>query len=76
MTTTSPATSEPAGLDLLTRQEAEKVARISRSQLYEEMAQGDFPRPVHLTARKRVWLRNEVEAWVRRRIAARDARAA
>jgi prophage regulatory protein len=59
-------------LNILRRQAVEKATGLSRSSIYERMAQGDFPKPVPLGARAVGWLETEVMEWVRERIARRD----
>jgi prophage regulatory protein len=41
---------------------------LSRSTIYEQMAQGRFPRPVGLGPRAVGWLESEVNAWLTARI--------
>jgi prophage regulatory protein len=41
---------------------------LSRSTLYEQMAQGRFPRSVQLGPRAVGWLESEVNAWLMARI--------
>lgn len=45
--------------------------RLGRNTVYREIAAGRFPKPVEITPRRRVWLRDEVEDYLRKRIAAR-----
>lgn len=42
---------------------------LSRSTIYQRVADGAFPRPVSLGGRSVGWLESEVEQWVERRIA-------
>ena len=44
---------------------------LSRSTLYELIADGAFPAPVPLGARSVAWAESEVQRWIERRIAAR-----
>lgn len=37
---------------------------MSRSWLYEEIAQGRFPQPVRIGLRAVAWRRSDIEAWV------------
>jgi prophage regulatory protein len=48
----------------------------STSQIYAEMAKGDFPKPIKLGKRAVGWIEEEVDAYIERRIAERDTRAA
>jgi prophage regulatory protein len=57
------------------RREVEKVTGLSRSTLYEEIAEGRFPKPINIGTRAVAWLETEVEAWQKARIAERDAKA-
>ena len=45
---------------------------LSRATIYAHMAQGIFPRSIPLGPKARGWLAEEVEAWKRQRIEARD----
>lgn len=45
---------------------------LSRRTIYLEIADGRFPRPVQLTARRVGWVESEIEDWIAVRIAARD----
>jgi len=46
---------------------------LRKSWIYDAVARGDFPRPVHLTPRRVAWRESEIEAWKAEKIAARDA---
>ena len=48
---------------------------LGRSRVYELVAKGRFPAPVKLSERAIAWSADEVDAWVRERIAERDAAA-
>lgn len=43
---------------------------LSRSCLYQLIAEGDFPRPINLGPRAVGWLESEIEDWLAARIAA------
>jgi prophage regulatory protein len=43
---------------------------LKRSSLYKLISQGDFPKPVKITAKAVAWPSNEVEDWVSSRISA------
>lgn len=49
-----------------------------RTQLYEKIARGEFPRPIALSdsGRAVAWNEDEVTAWQEARLAARDAKVA
>ena len=46
---------------------------LSRSTIYEMMAQGRFPRPVKLSLRSNGWIEAEINAWLDSRVAQREA---
>lgn len=48
---------------------------VSRPQVYKLMKTADFPRPVHLSARGRAWPADELDEWIMRKRAERDASA-
>jgi len=58
--------------ELLRRPAVEQRTGLSRSTLYELIARGEFPAPVHLTERAVAWPRTAVDAWIAARIG-RDA---
>lgn len=49
-----------------------KITGLSRRTVYSEIAEGRFPRPVQLTARRVAWPEDEIKAWLDERVAARD----
>jgi prophage regulatory protein len=53
--------------------EVEAVTGMARTQIYDGVTNGRFPKPVPLGDRARGWLSDEVAQWVAGRIAARDA---
>lgn len=48
------------------------LARIpySRSQIYNMIAEGRFPTPVHLGGRASFWVESEIDEWIQRHIEA------
>lgn len=46
---------------------------LSRSKIYELLDAGAFPKPVKLSGRLNAWPDNEVDAWIKARIAEREA---
>jgi len=46
---------------------------LSRSEIYRLISLGRFPRPIPLGDRARAWDSDEIQGWVRERIAARKA---
>jgi len=47
-------------------------AGIGKSTIYRLISEGKFPRPVRLGARAVGFVREEVDAWIDARVAARD----
>ena len=64
-----------APLTLLRRDEVKRRTGLSTSGLYQLMKDGALPRPVKLTGGTVAWPEHEIEAFIRSRMAARDARA-
>ena len=60
----------PEHPELIDRAEVLRRTRLSRAKLYELIACGDFPAPVALGARVRVWPLHEISAWIHERISA------
>jgi len=46
--------------------------RLSKSQLYNLMKKGSFPRPIKVGGRSVAWPEAEIEAWLQQRIDDRD----
>ncbi|MBK8970497.1 MAG: AlpA family transcriptional regulator [Hahellaceae bacterium] len=57
---------------LLKRPAVQSETTLSRSKIYELMAEGKFPKPVSLGSNRVAWLRSEVFAWIDQRIAERN----
>lgn len=55
---------------LLRRPEVEARTGLSRSSIYQRMAEGRFPRPVPLGEHAVGWIESEIEEWVRKRVSA------
>jgi prophage regulatory protein len=45
-----------------------EITKLPPSSVYAEMRDGDFPRPVALSANRVAWIESEVQAWIRDRI--------
>lgn len=45
---------------------------LGRSRVYEEIARGEFPKPVRIGERAVAFVEAEVEDWIKARIAARE----
>lgn len=61
---------------LIRRPEVERRTGLKRSSIYAMMKAGVFPRAVSLGDRAVAWVEDEVDAWIRERIASRQALAA
>jgi prophage regulatory protein len=53
-----------AALVILRLKEVLARTGMSRSFMYQKMAEGLFPLPVHLGARAVGWIESEIEAWL------------
>jgi len=49
---------------ILRRTQLEELLGLSRSAIYQMMADGEFPRPVKLGRRAVGWPEHEVQAWL------------
>jgi|TARA_B110000908_G_C10151342_1_gene401495 prophage regulatory protein len=47
-----------------TRQQLEKLIKVSRPTLYRWMKNGDFPKPVHMGANMVRWKASDIENWL------------
>ena len=52
---------------LLRRPQVEKRVGLARSTIYAMMAQGRFPKPVHITGRAVAWRSGEIDRWIETR---------
>ena len=46
---------------------------LSKTRIYERIRKGTFPRPVRVGARRRAWVDCEIDDWIDRCVAERDA---
>lgn len=53
-----------------------KGIRLSKSQRYNLIRQGLFPKPIKIGSRSVAWPETEIEAWLQQRIGERDRGAA
>lgn len=44
--------------------EVKQIVGLSTSTIYKLMAEGSFPKPLHLSLRTRVWVREEIEDYI------------
>lgn len=61
---------------ILPRREVCIKVRLQRSAIYQRMAEGTFPKPVKLGPKAVGWVEEEIDAWIRARMAERDGKAA
>jgi len=45
---------------------------LSRSSVYKYIAEGKFPKPVHLGERTVAWVESEIEEWLMTKLAERE----
>lgn len=50
-----------------------RATGMQRTSIYDRVRAGTFPRPVAITSTARAWRSDEIEAWIERRTAERDA---
>ena len=51
-------------MNVLTIAEVAAKVKLSKSTIYTKIQSGDFPRPMALGERRRVWPEDEVDAWL------------
>lgn len=54
---------------ILRRKEVEQFIGLSRSSIYEAMAQGEFPKPIRIGKRAVGWRQSTIDAWLAGRAA-------
>src|SRR5450830_1972884 len=59
-------------LIFISRSEVERITGMSRSWIYQAMAENNFPRPVPCTKTTRRWLLSEVQAWMQNKLDERN----
>jgi prophage regulatory protein len=70
MNTEQVALATPTFNRLLSRREVEQRTSLSRSTMYQQIADGIFPKQIELGARRVGWLESEINQWIATRIAA------
>ena len=58
---------------LLRLRQVREMVGLSRSEIYRLISLGRFPRQIPLGDRVRAWDADEIQAWIRERIEAREA---
>ena len=61
-------------LSILRRRKVEAKTGLSRSSIYEGIKAGTFPSPIPIGAKAVGWVEEEINDWLRDRIAVRNAR--
>jgi prophage regulatory protein len=59
-----------SGRRFIRLREVQRLVPLSRSRLYELIAEGRFPAQIRLSDRASAWDAQEVEAWMAQRVAA------
>jgi len=54
--------------------EVTNLTGISRSNIYDHIKKGKFPKQINLGARSVGWVESEVQEWIQQRISERDQR--
>ena len=52
---------------LLRRQEVEELTGLSRASIYRLISEGEFPRPVRVSATGVRWRSSDISAWIQSR---------
>jgi prophage regulatory protein len=58
----------------LPRREVEKLVGLKRTAIYDRIAAGRFPKPVHHSDTYVVWVEAEIIEWQKQRMAERDGK--
>ena len=61
-----------SGIALIRKDQLLQNIPLDASTLYEEIAQGRFPKPVKIGRRASAWLMSEVEAWLDGKLSTRN----
>jgi prophage regulatory protein len=60
--------SEYKGTQILRMPEVKARTGLSRSTIYLFIAEGRFPKPIHLSERAVGWIESEIDDWISQRI--------
>lgn len=58
----------PKLLSVLRRKQVQARTGLSRSTIYQRVAEGSFPKPISLGARAIGWLESEIHTWLSSKI--------
>lgn len=64
------AEKHPTALKIEKRKQVEDRTGLSRSSIYQKIAEGTFPKPIRLSAHAVGWLSHEIDQWLEQRIRA------
>jgi prophage regulatory protein len=56
-------------MDILDLQQVIERVKYKRSSIYDLVRAGRFPRPIALGPKRRGWIADEVDTWIRERVA-------
>ena len=59
-------------LSFIRQDEVTKITSIPKSSIQSEVQEGNFPKPIKLSARTIAWVKSEVIEWMENKIAERD----
>lgn len=65
-TASEPEVSRPEDDTMLSPRDVERVTGLSKSTIKRRVADGTFPKPMHLSPRRRGWPAREVKDWLNR----------
>ena len=55
-------------LHILRRQQVQARTGLTRSTIYQKIAEGGFPKPVKLSSRAVGWLESDIQGWLQARV--------
>lgn len=58
-------------MNILRRDAVERKTGLSRSSIYEKVAEGTFPRQINLGSRAVGWVESEIDGWLEQILAGR-----
>ncbi len=64
----------PSALKIEKRKQVEARTGLSRSSIYQKVAEGTFRKPIRISAQSVGWLSHDIDEWIEQRI--RDSRPA
>lgn len=62
-------TTPQANQKLIRRPTVTEITGLGRSQMYDQISKGLFPKPIKIGARSSAWIESEVDEWIQKRIA-------